>query len=255
MIEETGSTAHPGTGRAEHGSDRTLAILAYHKIGEPSDRRWWTCHYIPEATFAAHLGWLRDSGWSVIDAGTFICGLEDPAILPKRAALLTFDDGYRSTRDVALAWLQRFGYPAVIFVPTQFVGTVNAFDAGIEPEENMCTWEELRELEQRGVSVQSHGVSHRAFSELDETEQRDELRGSKAVLEAHLNKRVELFAYPHGDAGRNHRAAMAQVLRALGFEAAFRYGGGPIRGPLGDRYHLARIAMGPDTDLGTLLGR
>jgi peptidoglycan/xylan/chitin deacetylase (PgdA/CDA1 family) len=131
---------------------------------------------------------------------------------------------------------------------------VNAFDAGIEPEEEMCTWEELGDLEWCGVSVQSHGVTHRAFSMFAEAEQRDELRESKAVLETHLNKRVELFAYPYGDGGRN-RKATARMLRSLGFKAAFGYGGGPIRGAPWNRYCLTRVAMGPDTDLGALLGQ
>jgi peptidoglycan/xylan/chitin deacetylase (PgdA/CDA1 family) len=252
MTGESGLTAHPETGRTDHESARTVAVLAYHKTGEPSDPRWETWNYIPEATFAAQLSWLRDSGWSVIDAATFIRSLKDPAVLPERSALLTFDDGYRSTRDVALPWLQRFGYPAVIFVPTHFVGAVNAFDAGIEPEEEICSWKELQELERCGVSVQSHGATHRTFSELDGAEQDDEVQRSKALLEAHLNKLVELFAYPYGDAGRNP-GATARILRTLGFKAAFVYLGGPIHGPFRDRYRLARIAMGPDTNLEALL--
>jgi hypothetical protein len=74
------------------------------------------------------------------------------------------------------------------------------------------------------------------------------------ALETHLNKRVELFAYPYGDGGRN-RKATARMLRSLGFKAAFGYGGGTIRGPLQGRHCLARVAMGPDADLAALLGR
>ena len=35
-------------------SARTLAMLAYHKIGAPAPGGWETWNYIPEETFAAH---------------------------------------------------------------------------------------------------------------------------------------------------------------------------------------------------------
>src|SRR5215204_7685155 len=103
---------------------------------------------------------LHKQGWQVIDFLALLGGITAPESLPERAALLTFDDGYRSMRTVALPWLLRFEYPAVFFVPTDFIGGRNTFDpAG--PEEAICDWDDLCELERRGVSVQSHAASHR----------------------------------------------------------------------------------------------
>ena len=136
---------------------QVLAILGYHKVGAPSAGAWETWYYVPEPTFVAQLSYLRDNGWSVIDVATFLRGLRAPAGLPPRAALITFDDGYRSVLEVALPCLLRFGYPAVHFVPTDFIGGRNRFDGGAEPEEPICDWDELRELERQGVSVQRTG--------------------------------------------------------------------------------------------------
>jgi hypothetical protein len=99
VINRSRRTVYTGIGRGAPGSGRALAVLAFHKIGEPSDRNWPTWNYISEATFAGYLGWLRDDGWSVIEAATFVRGLADPAGLPERAVLLTFDDaiGRRGT--------------------------------------------------------------------------------------------------------------------------------------------------------------
>ena len=79
-----------------------MAILGFHKIGEPPPDGWETWFYIPEATFVEHLDYLQKAGWQVIDLAAFLEGLAAPNILPERAALLTFDDGYRSMRAVAL---------------------------------------------------------------------------------------------------------------------------------------------------------
>ena len=227
---------------------KTLAILGYHKIGEPSPGGWETWFYIPEATFIGQLRALRQDGCEVIDLATCLAGLAAPDALPERAALLTFDDGYRSMRDVALPCLRPFGYPAVLFVPTDFIGGRNTFDAGNEPDEPICGWDDLRELDRWGVSVQSHGVSHRPFSDLEPAEREAELLRSRAALEAGLGKPVEVFAYPYGDAGRD-AAAVEALLQRTGYRAACLYGGGPISLPAADPYRLARVAMGPDTDL------
>ena len=247
-------------------STRILAILGYHKIGEPPTAGWETWFFIPEATFAGHLRYLRDDGWQVIDLETFLRGLTVPDGLPERAALLTFDDGYRSMRTVALPWLLRFGYPAVFFVPTDFIGGRNTFDAA-EPEEAICNWDDLRELERQGISVQSHGASHRAFSGLNLAEREEELRRSKATLEAGLGKRVEVFSYPYGDDGVSSYpygddGASSRVLRGVrealeraGYRAACLYGGGPNRLPAAGPYRLTRLAVGPDTDLQAELGQ
>jgi peptidoglycan/xylan/chitin deacetylase (PgdA/CDA1 family) len=102
------------------------------------------------------------------------------------------------------------------------------------------------------VAVQSHGVSHRAFSGLGAAEQEAELRRSKSVLEDGLKRPVEVFCYPYGDGGGDP-GRVAEALRRAGYRAACCYGGGPNPIPVANPYRLARLAMGPDTDLGGLL--
>lgn len=227
-----------------------LAILAYHKIGEPPAGGWRTWFYIPEETLVAQLGYLKENGWEVIGADDFLRGLREPESLPERSALLTFDDGYRSMLAVALPVLAGFGYPSVLFVPTGFVGGTNAFEGGAEPEEPLCGWDDLRDLERGGVSVQSHGVSHRAFSTLDAGDQAEELVRSRTVLEDNLEKPVSLFAYPYGDGGPE---TTGEAARRVGYRAAFLYKGGVARLGEHDPYRLPRVAMGPTTDLGSKL--
>ena len=177
-----------GSFRNTKSRGRALAILSFHKIGEPSHGEYPTWNYIPEGTFLGYLRHLIEDGWQVIDLATFLRGILKPDTLPDRSALLTFDDGYRSILTVALPSLLRFRYPAVLFVPTDFIGGHNTFDDGIEPEEAICSWDELRELERHGVSIQSHGVTHRPFSKLELDEQKEELIRSKSRLEMRLKK-------------------------------------------------------------------
>jgi peptidoglycan/xylan/chitin deacetylase (PgdA/CDA1 family) len=241
--------------REFHGgvASRELLVLAFHKIGAPPAGSSNTWFYIPTPVFEEYLKWLRDSSWRVIDADTFVAGLTHPEILPLRSALLTFDDGYRSMCNTAVPLLSVYGFRSVLFVPTSFVGGTNCFDEGIEPEEPICDWDDLLEIQRCGVSLQSHGVTHRHLSELDLDELRHELRTSKSALETRTGQSVTLFSFPYGDGGSSLEIAATELCQA-GYRAAFLYGGGRERIPPKSCYRLSRVAVGADTDLMAIVG-
>jgi O-antigen biosynthesis protein len=227
-----------------------LAILSYHKIGPPADGAWPTWFHVPERTFAGHLELLEEGGWQILDVAAALATLAKP--MRTRAALITFDDGHRSVLERAAPLLAERAYPAVAFVPTGFVGRRSEWDAEThEPPEPICTWDELRRLQVLGVSVQSHGVTHRAFSHLGPPELEGEVVGSKAQLETELGTPVELLSFPYGDAGAGDvRAALVRA----GYHGACLYGGGVVSAPV-DPFALPRIPIGADTDLAGALTR
>jgi peptidoglycan/xylan/chitin deacetylase (PgdA/CDA1 family) len=235
-------------------TSRRLAVLGFHKVGPPPLGHPSTWFYISESIFEDYLRWLQKSSWRVIDAETFLRGLDFPNSLPERTVLLTFDDGYRSMRHIALPVLRSFGFPSVLFVPVGYIGSTNGFDADVEPEEPICDWDDLEELQDGKVSIQSHGVTHRCLSTLDDLELRYEIEHSKIAIENRIGRAVKLFSFPYGDNGREPEVTTA-ILREAGYSAAFLYGGEPNVMPANDRFELQRLAMGPDTDLAaTLLG-
>ncbi|MEJ7611477.1 MAG: polysaccharide deacetylase family protein, partial [Ferruginibacter sp.] len=208
--------------------NKTIAVLAYHKIGEPTDD-WYTYNFVSQKTFEEHLEYLKNSDWECIDIKRFLAGLDDDNNLPDRSVLISFDDGYASTCEVALPLLQRYNFTAVVFVPTAFVGSYNSFDADllIEPKELMCTWEQLSALENSGVSVQSHGINHSHFSELTDDDQIAEIHDSKSIIELNIKNEVKLFSFPYGDNVGNDKQLIG-ILETAGYKAAFLYGGEPF---------------------------
>jgi peptidoglycan/xylan/chitin deacetylase (PgdA/CDA1 family) len=233
------------TSAAEIGS---LAILGYHHIGEPSNGQVPTRWYLSVHTFERHLAILRDGGWSVIGVDAFLQGLGDPAMFSRKTALLTFDDCHRALLMNALPGLQRLGYSAMAFVPTDFVGASNTYDIAYAPQEALCDWTELRELEAAGVSIQSHSATHRGLSWMSAAEREDELRRSKAAIEERLSKRVDVFALPYGD-DKVDPAELELMYKRTGYKAACLFGGGPNPLPVADPYRLERIAVEETTDL------
>ena len=64
--------------------------------------------------------------------------------------VITIDDGYRSTYEVAFPVLKRHSFPATVFLYSDFVGAGDAL-----------TWAQMKEMTQSGlIDIQPHSKSH-----------------------------------------------------------------------------------------------
>ena len=102
--------------------------------------------------------------------------------------LITFDDGNRSHYEVAYPILKARGLSAVAFVTTDFIGQ----------DSNYCSWAMLKEMAENGIHIQTHGHTHRFFTDLSEKEALDELVLSKQLVEQHTEKNVYALSFPGG---------------------------------------------------------
>src|SRR5262249_34062288 len=117
----------------------------------------------------------------------------------ERCVVLTFDDGYRDFLQDAAPVLEEMRLSATIFLVADRMGETNAWDARHgDPERSLLTWREASELAARGFQFGSHSRTHRPLPQLSDAELRDEIEGSKAILENRLGFEVAHFSYPHG---------------------------------------------------------
>jgi peptidoglycan/xylan/chitin deacetylase (PgdA/CDA1 family) len=87
-------------------------------------------------------------------------------------------------------------------------------------DELLMTWDELRALRAAGMDVQSHTRSHRTLQTVPHARLRDELGGSREVLERELGEPVRAVAYPVGKRLGSAPAIRAAV-RAAGYQLGF----------------------------------
>jgi peptidoglycan/xylan/chitin deacetylase (PgdA/CDA1 family) len=80
--------------------------------------------------------------------------------MPPRAVCITFDDGYRSTHDLALPVMREFGFPATVFVTTGYVGSGSMWNDRI--------LESLRALEAEQLDLSDAGLGSYAVGTLAE---------------------------------------------------------------------------------------
>jgi peptidoglycan/xylan/chitin deacetylase (PgdA/CDA1 family) len=63
----------------------------------------------------------------------------------------------------------------------------------------MLTWKEVEEMASAGITFGSHTKSHVILTNVDRLVIREELRGSKSLLESRLSLPVQFVAYPNGN--------------------------------------------------------
>jgi peptidoglycan/xylan/chitin deacetylase (PgdA/CDA1 family) len=116
-----------------------LAVLAYHGVDD-------------QERFGRQLDHIRRTA-NPVSLGEALAAFEGNGRLPRRAVLITFDDGHRSVLEVGLPLLRERGLPAVAFVVAGLIDTDRPF-----------WWSEVIDLAGRGGVVT--GTSPMAPSDL-----------------------------------------------------------------------------------------
>ena len=133
-----------------------LPILIYHHL-QPDWAESTSCaHSI--GRFTAHLDVLHHAGFKTISFKALFDILERGGRVPGRTALVTFDDGYESFRQLALPALVKRGITATVFVVTNEIGGSNSWDAGSGiPRRALMDQSGLKEILAAGMEVGVHG--------------------------------------------------------------------------------------------------
>lgn len=108
---------------------KTLTVLCYHRVGQPDDNEFHgfrpNFSASPEQ-FTLQMKFLRRF-FSPVSLQDVLDWRDKGRPLPRRAVLVTFDDGYRDNGDVAWPIMRSFDIPGVVFVATDYMGTGKAF--------------------------------------------------------------------------------------------------------------------------------
>jgi peptidoglycan/xylan/chitin deacetylase (PgdA/CDA1 family) len=207
---------------------QAVPVLMYHHIAEGQGGGKLD---VSPRSFERQMQFLKAHQYRVLDLGSYVRLLKEKRPVPRKAVVITFDDGYDDNFTNAYPILRKAGFPATIFVQAGAVG-----------KPGYLTTEDLRILADGGIEIGSHTVNHAFLPDLDEEGMRREIVDSKAELEGMVGRPVRLFAYPGG--GWN--ATAARLVREAGYEGAAASKRAPHR-PV-DPYALRRIRISRTAD-------
>jgi peptidoglycan/xylan/chitin deacetylase (PgdA/CDA1 family) len=192
-----------------------LPILMYHKIDRIPPRARHLRNYVLPEQFAAQLGALAQWGYETIPFARWLAYRAGATALPRRPIILTFDDGYRSTYDVAWPLLARFRCVATVFLVSELIGKTNAWDPDEAPEP-LLGETEIAAMQAGGITFESHGQTHAPLTTLPPERALAELTASRDTLTRLLGAPVRVVCYPYG----KQNALVRTLARAAGYEAA-----------------------------------
>jgi peptidoglycan/xylan/chitin deacetylase (PgdA/CDA1 family) len=187
-----------------------VPVLVYHNIAPQARSRLVTA----AGMFKQQMRYLKSHGYRVVRLDHLVEYTALRRQLPLKSVVLTFDDGYKSFLEYAYPILKEFGFPATLFVYTDYVGSgTNALD-----------WADLKRLADEGFGIGAHSKSHsdlrRKPDEPPEEYARRmqrELAEPVALFQRHIGRTPHVLAYPYGA----HDETVVKKVREYGYIAAF----------------------------------
>src|SRR5438128_1423153 len=211
-------------------------IFCYHLL---VDKVRYPGTEITPAAFESQMKELKYHGITVISMQDLLSWKRGEKNIPPRCAVITFDDGYKAQYEVAWPIMKKYGYPFTMFIYTEGVRGGSLGGGGA------ITWEQLADMRDNGVDIEAHSATHQDLREGHtitlaspggkktrtkltgpQYEQwvRNEVVGSKELLEQRLGIKVNCFAVPFG----NYNEHVKELARNAGYEAMFTVYGQPI---------------------------
>jgi O-antigen biosynthesis protein len=162
----------------------------------PKYRRW----AVSPSLFDAHMAYLAKQGCTPLTVQQLTDLMNNKLVQwPKQPVVVTFDDGLADFYSGALPVLERYSFPATLYIATGYVGKTSRWlQAEGEGSRPMLTWAQIDDLRLKGIELGAHGHTHSQLDTLSDAQARHEIFESKAILERALEQPVSTFAYPHG---------------------------------------------------------
>ncbi len=215
----------------------------YHKVNLlPPKARHQGNYVLPEA-FDAQLAALKSWGYESVTFDDWLGFRDGSADLPKRPLIITFDDGYRSTHDIAWPLLRSHGFSATVFLVSGLIGKTNTWDTD-EIQEPLLPLDEILEMQKGGMIFGSHTRTHAALTKIPPALAKSELEDSRNELEAMLGRHVTTLCYPYA----KQNQAVRDLTRRAGYRSAV-IGKGGVNRASADAYALRRIKIDTRTTI------
>ncbi|MDP3803956.1 MAG: polysaccharide deacetylase family protein [Candidatus Omnitrophota bacterium] len=205
-----------------------VPILMYHSI-DYNDKA--SKLSVSPESFARQMEFLYKNHYNVIPLEKAIPYIQKRQKPPRKTIAITLDDGLSNNYLYAYPVLKKYNIPAAIFVIVNRVGGPG-----------FLSWDQIKEMSDSGiVTIGSHTRAHFWLLGSDERFLKDEVVGSKNILEEKLGKKVGLFCYPMGAFDEKSKKAVKDA----GYVCAVSTN--PKSGPT-DIYAIKRVKISRSAD-------
>lgn len=168
-----------------------VPILMYHYISVPPENAdvYRVDLSVTPDKFRAQMQYLAGNGHTPIDFYALSRAITNHEPLPPKPVILTFDDGYLDSYEIAYPILQEFGFVATFFIPTEFIDNNRV---------GYLNWTMIEEMAAAGHRFEPHARTHSDLRARDDDYLIWEILGPQETLAAHIGYVPRYFSYPSG---------------------------------------------------------
>jgi peptidoglycan/xylan/chitin deacetylase (PgdA/CDA1 family) len=208
-----------------------VPILTYHHVGPNTDSKD-ALNTVSTKSFEFQMEFLRRHGYQAISFDDLVEGIKKGYTFSRNSVVIQFDDGYEDNYTNAFPIIKKYEIPAMVFLISDVVGNPG-----------FLTWDQIKEMERYHFLAGSHTRHHYYLPSLSLEKAKDEIIGSKKVIENNLGHAIDYFAYPSGGFTIEDK----EILKEAGFKAAGTTNRGKAKFNH-DLYELKRIRMNDGDD-------
>lgn len=211
----------------------TVPILTYHYFGDESvsEGQYRPLLFVKPGSFEKQMRYLKDNHYQVISFDALVEGLKNGRKFSHNTVVITIDDGHKSVFTYAYPVLKKYGFPAEVFLVSDYMG--------VKPD--FLNWDEVKEMSKNNIFFGGHTRNHIYLPSIKNNKDSlwNEIAGCKKVIEAHLGMPVYYFCYPSGGFNQEIEA----VVKKAGYKGACTTNRGFDVLNRQDLYELDRISV------------
>jgi peptidoglycan/xylan/chitin deacetylase (PgdA/CDA1 family) len=190
-----------------------VPILFYHEVTTPPPGAPLPELYVSAEDFAAQMQALKQAGYHAVTQDQMFASWHGGPPLPPKPIVISFDDGYVSWNQNAWPVLRRMGWPGVVNIQVELMGTGPR--APVKKAE-------VRKFLAAGWEVDSHTLTHPDLTTVDAAQLKQEVAGARRELQQRLGVPVNFFCYPGG----RFDATVEAAVKSAGYRGATTTNGG-----------------------------
>lgn len=212
---------------------KSIPVLLYHRVADLTLEEDPLRLGISPQKFERQMKFLYKNRFKVVSLEEASRQLQKGETLYPKQIAITFDDGYEDNYANAFPILQKYKFPATIFLVTEFLGKTCSWE-GSWPLPLM-NWNQIREMAKYWISFQSHTCTHPDLLSLNDERILQEFIKSKENIQDILNCPVKYLAYPYG----RFDSRIIQIAERAGYQGGCAAGMVPQEG----KFSLERLQL------------
>ncbi len=215
-----------------------VPIMTYHHVNNYKDK-FLALNTVSPRSFGYQMAFLKRHGYKVISFDSLVEGIKKGYKFSHNTVVIHFDDGYKDNYTNAFPILKKYHFPAMVFLVSDKVGSPG-----------FLNWDQMKEMERNDFLAGAHTRHHAYLPHLTLEQAKDEIAGSKRIIEQNLGHPINYMVYPAG----GFTEEIKDIARESGFMAAATTNRGKDRFNQ-DLFELKRIRMndGDDRFMGLIL--